>query len=746
MKAAAHGERTAGPSAHTRTDGASAASGKGLGAGALSLQQRAGNRATARLLGPLSVSHPGDPGEVHAARTAARVLRMPPASAVGGAPLPRPGRDAAASIVPGSAGRALAPHVRAFFEPRLGADLGAVRVHTGPEAARSARALSARACTRGTDVAFGEGAYRPESAGGRLLLAHELTHVLQQAGLAGPRPAPGCIQREREWSPVPCMEQKDALLPGGVGLLTHIHRDQQLLELFGKDLPALEAQIRPDVAARTFVCEAGVPAMVALAATRKGTALDVPAAREALKDHPERFTSSALPRWQQDQRLDEARTRLETTDRWAGTEALKPGVPSVTGIVGLPEPRRADAAAALARLGESLPSVRAAKPLMAAADVLFPAVLAKLEDARTEARKESGELKARSLIEEAEESLDRVLQAVRAANAHRDVSVLVEEAVSVRTAVRKFHQGISPGYAVDTDGLRDLRKSVQNLQASVRAEARKIDAAPESVERLRFVLRYFLALNDPNFADAPTDADVERFRGKLDSINLDLERVFGTSAAGVGELELVERLAERFKLQLDVRKEMRDTTGTATGLTPSLGDVRAYFTALADKPNADVIRAYEAYAGAFYEHQGVSSRQDLLVQGIDELFGRPLSIGGTRGLVCTGYALLGSGLLALAGGRPREFIVAVRASDDQLRSGTDLEDAHALARVTRKGTELFVSNDSIVFAEGDGIGPDAVAWTNRDNRMFTGRGATVRIATEAVERKLEAERTKLRAP
>lgn len=79
------------------------------------------------------------------------------------------------------AGRPLEPAVREFMEPRFGADLGEVRVHTGGEAQRSARELNARAYTLGHHVVFGASEYRPESPGGRLLLAHELTHVLQQA-------------------------------------------------------------------------------------------------------------------------------------------------------------------------------------------------------------------------------------------------------------------------------------------------------------------------------------------------------------------------------------------------------------------------------------------------------------------------------------------------------------------------------------------------------------------------------------
>ena len=80
-------------------------------------------------------------------------------------------------------GRPLAQSERAFFEPRFGLDFAGVRVHTGAEAATVASALQARAFTVGRDIVFGAGHYAPETAVGRGLLAHELTHVVQQAEL-----------------------------------------------------------------------------------------------------------------------------------------------------------------------------------------------------------------------------------------------------------------------------------------------------------------------------------------------------------------------------------------------------------------------------------------------------------------------------------------------------------------------------------------------------------------------------------
>jgi hypothetical protein len=84
-----------------------------------------------------------------------------------------------------SSGQPLSAGIRAFMEPRIGHDFSRVRVHTGDVASHSAAAVDALAYTVGSDVVFRDGQYAPETPEGRKLLAHELTHVVQQAN--GPR-------------------------------------------------------------------------------------------------------------------------------------------------------------------------------------------------------------------------------------------------------------------------------------------------------------------------------------------------------------------------------------------------------------------------------------------------------------------------------------------------------------------------------------------------------------------------------
>lgn len=156
----------------------------------------------------LTVNAPGDRYEQEADRVADRVMRTPEPAlqrscACGGgahaeesddernrvqrktaAPEGAGQAEAPASVreTLRSSGRPLDPATRAFMEPRFGADFSGVRVHTGDRAAQSAREVNALAYTVGRDLVFAPGRYSPGTESGRRLLAHELTHVVQQRG------------------------------------------------------------------------------------------------------------------------------------------------------------------------------------------------------------------------------------------------------------------------------------------------------------------------------------------------------------------------------------------------------------------------------------------------------------------------------------------------------------------------------------------------------------------------------------
>src|ERR1700732_3522837 len=104
---------------------------------------------------------------------------------------PSPVRD----VVGSGGGSPLDRDTRGFMESRLGADFSDVRVHTDGKATESARSVQAYAYTVGNDVVFQSDKYSPESESGQRMLAHELTHVVQQrSGPVAGTPAPGGIQ------------------------------------------------------------------------------------------------------------------------------------------------------------------------------------------------------------------------------------------------------------------------------------------------------------------------------------------------------------------------------------------------------------------------------------------------------------------------------------------------------------------------------------------------------------------------
>jgi len=203
----------------------------------LMLQRHYGNRAVQRLLASgsvqakLTVGPAGDQYEKEADHVADQVMKMPaPSSAARGQPsVQRQGEEDAPavqasplsnSITPllqrqaeeedapavqtkrqdpragfeaGSAienqlqnqqgsGSPLPGETRSFMEERFAADFSGVRVHTGGEASQLNRQLSAQAFTHGQDIYLSDGKYNPSSSEGKRLLAHELTHTIQQTG------------------------------------------------------------------------------------------------------------------------------------------------------------------------------------------------------------------------------------------------------------------------------------------------------------------------------------------------------------------------------------------------------------------------------------------------------------------------------------------------------------------------------------------------------------------------------------
>lgn len=133
-----------------------------------------------------------------------------------------------------SPGQPLDAATRAFMEPRFGHDFSHVRVHTDAKAAESARSVNALAYTVGRDMAFGSSQYTPTSEAGKRLIAHELTHVVQQD-------KSGSHQLQSEWRvnhPGDAWEQEADEFARQI--VSRPHVNQQFHPNMGINLPALQ--------------------------------------------------------------------------------------------------------------------------------------------------------------------------------------------------------------------------------------------------------------------------------------------------------------------------------------------------------------------------------------------------------------------------------------------------------------------------------------------------------------------------
>jgi hypothetical protein len=200
----------------------------------LQLQKTAGNQAVQKLIksgtlqAKLKIGQPNDVYEQEADRVAEQVMRMPDPviqrkcatcdedeeKIMQAKELPGQVSVTEYQEVPSivrevlrSPGQPLDPATRAFMEPRFGHDFSNVRVHSSSTAEKSARDINAQAYTLGRNVVFVEGQYAPETTIGKKLLAHELTHVVQQASIQ----AAPLVQLQLSEPPAKLITESDAI-------------------------------------------------------------------------------------------------------------------------------------------------------------------------------------------------------------------------------------------------------------------------------------------------------------------------------------------------------------------------------------------------------------------------------------------------------------------------------------------------------------------------------------------------------
>src|SRR5262245_22562140 len=118
------------------------------------------------------------------------------------------------SLRPG-AGKPLENKVRERMEGKFGHDFSKVRIHTGGEADRCATGLNSLAYTFGDDVVFADNQFDPNSRSGERLLAHELSHVVQQGGRSMAQDTDVLVSKPGDASEVEAEAAAETVASGG---------------------------------------------------------------------------------------------------------------------------------------------------------------------------------------------------------------------------------------------------------------------------------------------------------------------------------------------------------------------------------------------------------------------------------------------------------------------------------------------------------------------------------------------------
>lgn len=524
-----------------------------------------------------------------------------------------------------------------------------------------------------------------------------------------------------------CMHQPSGVLPGRIGPLKQMRRAVLVFQHFTEEeLDELEQLIRANRQARRFVCTRGLSGLLAVSDTLDGTTIDIEAARTRL-DSDEISDETNRPFLRRQRR---SRETVGDVTEWARRESRPATIPSMTSIVGLPEEHRT----ALERVLQLLQSNTVDVGRLSGA---FQQAVTDATNTLTEIR----QVRSSSLWSQnrfpyeqaaaASSEAEAVVTALREANRYMEMTDLIRQVRELQTSLEPpsglgelSEDDLYDALDRAQEQVSELVRSAGELRDQIRRRAQTVPSA-ESFERVRYLLTYFLAMNDPDREDSSTTAQRQEFIASVDDFNDDLQAVFGTGAmAFQSPVELLEVLGRRLGAQMSVRNQMAQQLNQDPGAVPEMGNVRAYFRSLHGQPLATIEQAYERYAGAYFEHRGLTNQADLQVDEFSDLFNRPIGIGGTRRLVCTGFARLGAQLLMDAGATLVRYRIRFHYTPAEV-AAQSFSDGHAVARLTLDGTDIWVSNQYIFHRLGQAMN---VAWSNPDDSAIDGTGSTLEAA------------------
>jgi hypothetical protein len=427
--------------------------------------------------------------------------------------------------------------------------------------------------------------------------------------------------------------------------------------------------------------------------------------------------------------VEAAGQALRDFEAWADDEKKRQNVVDQAAVVGLDPKQAASVQAAATKITSYIPTMRAAA-------VKADPALASLRTAVSHASK------ARSLMQSKDSTDHRLAGPER--NQSREALVKAIGHISSITSGVDVKGLVKNLRAIETHLVNDgsLAEVVKHLNQTIDALGKvrtEADTRAVAAQRVDVLLRGFLALNNPAFAGAPTAAELATVRPLLGGgLQDEFAAVFGNSV----DYQFFVDFASSWGQQIDARSQMAKVTGRPAPVIPGRTDAQTFFDALRGKGNTEAFAAYESFASAFFVHRGIANVADLN-RTVADLFSSKATITGRRGLVCTGFATMGAEALGHAGATLDAFKVGIHASDDMVRNDELEEQGHAIAQMSRRGTQFCVSNQQILPVKDALEGKDAISWGNAGNRLFVGRGTTMAAAVAQLLERVAARKRAL---
>ncbi len=623
---------------------------------------------------------------------------------------------------------------RSDIENKYNADFSSVRFY---EDAKSTKAVNAKAYTYGSDVVLSPKYYQSNTIEGNKLIAHELSHVVQQNNS-------GTMQLQRDEAPkeIPADQLADyndslnEIMPGveydekgklkkyGTGLLHNIYIVGILVDTFEDDkkIGALTRAIAVNKDAKAITKSHGICGLMALYDAN----VDAKKALKLLEQNKEFYSLDAIVKRSKQNPVAGIKKDLLKVSSDSEQSAKSEGAYSNISRNSI----NANWALALSKdnltnLKDSVSELKMVQVHSDNAQARFKSSKASLTEAedkmdeckksyKTARSKGGGDASAMYMVKKIVAILAQAKDSLSLASAY-GIKHLDRQRDSIESEMEKLgpiftawkqHRDSQKGkysrhrtiYDLGASGFDEIKGKIAKINRKFREDNYKYQGSEKSVQRIEYIIRYFIMLNDKTYKNGPTIEESKGYLNTLDELSDDFEKVFGGILAFNNSiyLELIDIIPKQVKARILIEKQ----SGKDPGIKINRSSIETHFKSIKKQSNEAVKDAYAAYAGGFFQHRIEAPKERENPPTVDEIFANPITIGGARLVVCAGYAELGMHLLELAGGTPKGFITWGELTEAEvLDEDAALSSLHIVAKVRRKNKNIYISNDEVYDSE-----------------------------------------------